>query len=69
MTDQMDHPTTAYRIIRDWFAALATAFVAALAARLAMGGDISQIGSVMAFSALLATVLVGIRLLQHHYKP
>ncbi|NVI90347.1 hypothetical protein [Actinomadura sp. BRA 177] len=68
MADQMDRPTVAYRIFRDWFATFATAFVAALAARLVMGGSIGPVGGVLAFSALLATVLVGIRFLQHRYK-
>ena len=68
MTGQTNRPPTAYRILRDWFAAFAAAFVAAIAARLVMGGAMSQIGGVMAFSALLATVLIGIRLFQHRYR-
>lgn len=68
MTDRTDRRTAGYRMLRDWIAAFATAFLAALAARIVLGGETGSIGNVMVFSALLATVLVGVRIFQHRYR-
>lgn len=68
MTNRTDRRTAGYRMLRDWIAAFATAFLAALAARIVLGGETGSIGNVMVFSALLATVLVGVRIFQHRYR-